>query len=77
MGYIFVDQGNMDRNFWEQGNSVKVNFGEHLNLYLRNKGTTVNFCREQGNMPPGGPHYKCVFTTYVKTCMLLLKSVLA
>ena len=41
----FDDQGNMERNFWEQGNSVKVNFGEHLNLFLRNKGTTVNFHR--------------------------------
>ena len=30
---------------------------EHFNLFLRNKGTTVNFYREQGNMhppPPGG-----------------------
>ena len=48
----FGDQGNMERNFWEQGNSVKVNFGELLNLFLRNKGTTVNFHREQGNMHP-------------------------
>ena len=53
---IYGDQGNMEQNFWEQGNSVKVNFREHLNLFLRNKGTTVNFHREQGNMhPPGGP----------------------
>ena len=63
MRIIFGDQGNMEGNFWEQGNSVKVNFGEHLNLFLRNKGTTVNFHREQGNMhpppppPPGGPPY--------------------
>ena len=49
---IFGDQGNMERNSWEQGNSVKVNFGEHLNLFLRNKGTTVNSHREQGNMHP-------------------------
>ena len=57
MRNVFGDQGNMERNFWEQGNSVKVNFGEHLNLFLRNKGTTVNFHREQGNMHPplGGP----------------------
>ena len=56
MRNVFGDQGNMERNFWEQGNSVKVNFGEHLNLFLRNKGTTVNFHREQGNMhPPGRP----------------------
>ena len=59
MRNIFGDQGNMGRNFWEQGNSVKVNFGEHLNLFLRKKGTTVNFHREQGNMhsppPPGRP----------------------
>ena len=26
----------MEQNFWEQGNSVKVNFGKHLNLLLRN-----------------------------------------
>ena len=53
------DQRNKERNFWEQGNSVKLNFGEHLNLFLRNKGTTVNFYREQGNMHPplGGPHF--------------------
>ena len=59
MRNIFGDQGNMERNFWEpQGNSVKVNVGEHLNLFLRKKGTTVNFHREQGNMHPpvGGPH---------------------
>ena len=37
-----------------KGNSVKVNFWEHLNLFLRNKGTTVNFHREQGNMRPPG-----------------------
>ena len=52
MRNIFGDQGNKERNFWEQGNSAKVNFGEHLNLFLRDKGTTVNFHREQGNMPP-------------------------
>ena len=56
MRNIFGDQGNMERNFWKQGNSVKVNFGEQLNLFLRNKGTTVNLHREQGNMhPPGRP----------------------
>ena len=36
----------------------KVNFWEHLNLFLRNKGKTVYFYREQKNMPPpppGGP----------------------
>ena len=56
MRNIFGDQGNMERNFCEQGNSVKVNFGEHLNLLLMNKGTTVNFHREQGDMhPPGRP----------------------
>ena len=54
MRNIFGDQGNMERNFWEHGNSVKVNLGEHLNLFLRNKGTTVNFHREQGNMHPPG-----------------------
>ena len=60
MRNIFGDQGSMERNFWEQGNSVKVNFGEHLYLFLTNKGTTVNFHREQGNMHPplpGRPSY--------------------
>ena len=52
MRNIFGDQGNMEWNFWEHGNSVKENLGEHLNLFLRNKGTTVNFHREQGNMHP-------------------------
>lgn len=37
----------MEHNFWEHGNSVKVNLGEHLNLFLRNKGITVNSYREQ------------------------------
>ena len=56
MRNIFGDQGNMEWNFWEQRNSVKVNFGEHLCLFLKKKGTTVNFQREQGNMhPPGRP----------------------
>ena len=52
-----MDEGNVEQNFWGQGNSVKMNFGEHLNSFLSNKGTTVNFYREQGNMHPlGGPH---------------------
>ena len=55
MRNIFGDQGNMEQNFWEQGNSAKVNFGEHLNLFLRDKGTTVNFHREQGNIPSPPP----------------------
>ena len=55
MRNILGDQGNMEQNFWEQGNSVKVNFREHLNFFLRNKETTLNFHREQGNMhPPWG-----------------------
>ena len=60
MRNIFGDQGNMELNFWEQVNSAKVNFGEYLNLFLRNKGTTVNFHREQGNMHPplGGSHHQ-------------------
>ena len=60
MRNIFGDQGNKERNFWEQGNSVKVNFGEHLNLFLKNKGKTVNVHREQGNMhpPPGRPSFQ-------------------
>ena len=48
MRNIFGDQGSMERNFWE-----------YLNLFLGNKGTTVNFRREQGNIhsppPLGGP----------------------
>lgn len=51
MRNIFGDQGNMEWNFWEHGNSVTVNLGEHLNLFLRKKGT-VNFHREQVNMHP-------------------------
>ena len=38
---------NMEQNFWEQESSEEVNFGEHLNLFLRNKGTTVNSHKEQ------------------------------
>ena len=62
MRNIFGDQGNMEWNFGESGNSVKVNFGEHLNLFLRNKGTAVNFHREQGNTHPhpGGPHFTTI-----------------
>ena len=52
----------MDRNFWEQGNSVKMNFGEHLNLFLRSKGTTVNFHKEQGNTHP--PWEALIFVSY-------------
>jgi len=50
-----VIKGTMEQNFWEHGNSVKVNLGEHLNLFLRNKGTTVDFHREQAP-PLGGSH---------------------
>ena len=39
----FGEKGNMEHNFWEHRNSVKVNFGDHLNSFLRNKETTVNF----------------------------------
>ena len=67
MRNIFGDEGNMERNFWEQGNSVKVNFGEHLNLFLRNKGTTVNFHREQGNMHP--PWEALFFVCFIFTVM--------
>ena len=46
----------MEHNFREQGNSVKMNFVEHQNLFLGNKGEIAIFCREQGNMhPPGRP----------------------
>ena len=58
---IFGDQGSMERNFWEQGNSVKVNFGEHLTLFWGNKGTTVNFQREQENMQPPPPRRPSFF----------------
>ena len=66
MRNIFGDLGNMERNFCQQGNSVKVNSGEHLDLFLRNKGATVNFHREQGNMPPmGGPHSLATESSYI------------
>ena len=42
----------MEQNFREQGNSVNMNFGEHQNLFLGNKGEIAFFCREQGNMHP-------------------------
>ena len=45
------------------GNSVKVNFGEHLNLFMRNKGTAVNFSREQGNMHPLGGPKQCILVS--------------
>ena len=49
----------MEHNFREQENSVKMNFGEHQNLFLGNKleGEIAIFCREQGNIhPPPPPH---------------------
>ena len=45
----------MQQNFWEQGNLMKVNFREHLNLFLGNKEKTPIFSREQGNMYPPPP----------------------
>ena len=42
----------MEHNFREQGNSVKMNFGEHQNLFLGNKGEIAIFYREQGNIHP-------------------------
>ena len=53
--YFGGSRQNIEHNFWEHGNSVKVNLGEHLNLFLRNMGTTINFSREQGNMHPPPP----------------------
>ena len=48
----------MRDNFWEQGNLTRVNFRQHLNLFLGNKGETPIFSREQGDMhPPGRPSY--------------------
>ena len=49
---IFGDHGNMEHNFREQWNSVKMNFGEHQNLFWGIKGEIAIFCREQGNMHP-------------------------
>ena len=49
----------MEHNFREQGYSVKMNFGEHQNLFLGNKGEIVIFCREQGNMHPPWEALKC------------------
>ena len=45
----------MQQNFWEQGNLMRVNFREHLNLFLGNKGKTAFFSMEQGNMYPPPP----------------------
>ena len=59
----FGNQGNTKQNFWEQGNSVKVNFGEHLNLFMRNMGTAVTFSREQGNMHPLGGPKQCILVS--------------
>ena len=44
----------MEHNFREQGTSVKMNFEEHQNLFLGNKGEIAIFCRAQGNMHPRG-----------------------
>ena len=41
--------------FLEQENLTRVNFREHLNLFLGNKRRHPNFFREQGNIQPGGP----------------------
>ena len=69
MRNIFGDQGNMERNFWEQGKTVKVNFGEHLYLFLKNKRTSVNFRREQGNMHPP---WEALITSQSESCILHL-----
>ena len=76
MRNVFGDQGNMERNFWEQGNSVKVNFGEHLNLFLRNKGTTVNFHREQGSWLQNSSYAMRVFSQYKSTHQISNETVL-
>ena len=57
MRNILGDEGNMEQNLLGTGNSVKVNFGEQVHSFLSNKGTTVNFYGEQGNMhqPPPPP----------------------
>ena len=54
----------MQQNFWEQGNLMKVNFREHLNLFLGNKGKTPIFSREQGNMYPPWEALENVATMY-------------
>ena len=49
---IFGDQGNLERNFWEQGNSEKVHCGEHLNLFFEEQWNNRKFSqgtREQAN----------------------------
>ena len=66
MRNIFGDQGNMERNFWEQGNSIKLNFGEHLYLFSKNMGTTVNFHRVQGNMHPP---WEALITSQSELCI--------
>ena len=47
----------MRDNFWEQGNLTRVNFREHLNLFLGNKlrEKLQFFLAEQGNMHPPPP----------------------
>ena len=58
----------MQQNFWEQGNLMRVNFREHLNLFVGNKGKTAFFSREQGNMYPpplGGPQSWRALSDYV------------
>ena len=42
--------------FLGNGNSVKLNFGENLNLFLRNKGTTENYLQgTREHAPPPRP----------------------
>ena len=40
----------MQQNFWERGNVTRMNFREHLNLFLGNKGTCTA-------PPPGRPSF--------------------
>ena len=56
------------------GDSVKANFGEHFNLFLRNKGTNVNFHREQGNMHPPGRPPALVFRAINRPSLQILRT---
>ena len=60
----------MEHDFWEHGNSVKVNFGEQLNLFLMNKGTTVNFYWKKGNMHPPSLLWEAVVSWWYYTLVI-------
>ena len=62
---ILGDQGNMGHNFWEHGNSVKVNFGDHLNSFLTNKKQLSIFKGNKGTCTPH-PREALIFSERAK-----------